>query len=490
MNKENINQLMVLQIPDDLTLTDVHIPDGSPSPCTSSSTISVANSAEGSASSNFSNISEEFVIVPTENRSISFYGAENIWTQDYEKQFPEFDLKTLLHVVPHGGKILSFYSENKRLTESLRNKLVDLIITHVYSYILKHRLTHAQYNILCSKIIGLFPNESPQTYYYSGKRINNLAVPAKGKLVNKAHNILHQSPDKVYVRKRKIPHNEFEVLKKRTINKEESDAVTWLKHHREPWDEVLQYWKSTFKLRQEADHVKVSDLLVSWPILSDPRGTSLIDSDFSTLYPHIELSILQNWDLFFEKILALRKKEIDETRDPLLQDIIERLKSKETLTADSIVALQIVSLPHIFPPKGRSRSGKEHWKYTTNESVEGIIVHATTPGDIERKVQTQLEKAASRKIHKEVQPYLIVEGPQLSDIRNTYVVIDKIHFHAESTLKGFDILFKSFFALNINYPVQSEHIWYAIQSIFFNIPVPDNKITGNITDLIKIHLND
>ncbi|XP_050304903.1 uncharacterized protein LOC126742305 [Anthonomus grandis grandis] len=103
------------------------------------------------------------------------------------------------------------------------------------------------------------------------------------------------------------------------------------------------------------------------------------------------------------------------------------LDSLKQIFADSKVALQIASLPRIFPPKGRSRLGKEHWKYTTNESVEGIIIHATAPGDIETKIQTQIDKAARRKVHREVQHYLIVEGPQLTDIRNTYVVIDKIH---------------------------------------------------------------
>lgn len=54
-----------------------------------------------------------------------------------------------------------------------------------------------------------------------------------------------------------------------------------------------------------------------------------IESDFSTLYPGTQLSILKNWDLFFEKVLALKGKEIEETRDPILQDTV--LKLKETL---------------------------------------------------------------------------------------------------------------------------------------------------------------
>lgn len=77
------------------------------------------------------------IIVSTNNRTVSFYGLENIWTQDYSKNFPDFDLKTLLTVSPYGSKILNYYQTNDRLTDFLRNKLVDMIITQLYPYIIK-----------------------------------------------------------------------------------------------------------------------------------------------------------------------------------------------------------------------------------------------------------------------------------------------------------------------------------------------------------------
>lgn len=46
-------------------------------------------------------------------------------------------------------------------------------------------------------------------YYKSGQNINNLAVQARGKLVDKVRNLLYKSPDKVYMRKkRKLETNE------------------------------------------------------------------------------------------------------------------------------------------------------------------------------------------------------------------------------------------------------------------------------------------
>lgn len=50
---------------------------------------------------------------------------------------PDFDLKTLLHIMPYGSQILNFYKEKGTLTEFLRNKLVDIIIRNIYPYVMK-----------------------------------------------------------------------------------------------------------------------------------------------------------------------------------------------------------------------------------------------------------------------------------------------------------------------------------------------------------------
>lgn len=88
-----------------------------------------------------------------------------------------------------------------------------------------------------------------------------------------------------------------------------------------------------------------------------------------------------------------------------------------------------------------------------------------------------------------MQPYLLVEGPDLKNIRNTYIIIDKIHFHIHAgVLSGLDTLFKTFFALNIAYPKQSMAYYYAIQKVIFNMDVPAESFAGNISDLLKIKI--
>lgn len=42
---------------------------------------------------------------------------------------------------------------------------------------------------------------------------------------------------------------------------------------------------------------------------------------------------------------------------------------------DSVVGVELAILPRLIPPKGRLRSGKSHWKFSTAESVESLIVY-------------------------------------------------------------------------------------------------------------------
>lgn len=52
-------------------------------------------------------------------------------------KFEEFDLKTLLLTSPLGKSILNYYGTYKKLDNTRRNRLVSIIIKHLYNYIVK-----------------------------------------------------------------------------------------------------------------------------------------------------------------------------------------------------------------------------------------------------------------------------------------------------------------------------------------------------------------
>lgn len=47
---------------------------------------------------------------------------------------PDFNLIEVLELAPMGKAIISFYNKKNCLNDCLRNKLVDIIMRHVFSF--------------------------------------------------------------------------------------------------------------------------------------------------------------------------------------------------------------------------------------------------------------------------------------------------------------------------------------------------------------------
>jgi hypothetical protein len=48
---------------------------------------------------------------------------------------PDFDLKTLLQTSAHGNNIINYYNQYHSLNAKKRNILTDIVIKHLYTYI-------------------------------------------------------------------------------------------------------------------------------------------------------------------------------------------------------------------------------------------------------------------------------------------------------------------------------------------------------------------
>ncbi|CAG9820023.1 unnamed protein product [Phaedon cochleariae] len=88
-------------------------------------------SESNSTASVSTNISSE-VLIPIENREISLHSREQL--DSYRIVFPEFDLRTLLITSPLGNSVLTFYDANKILDNTRRNRMVDIIMKHMFKY--------------------------------------------------------------------------------------------------------------------------------------------------------------------------------------------------------------------------------------------------------------------------------------------------------------------------------------------------------------------
>jgi len=77
-------------------------------------------------------------------------------------------------------------------------------------------------------------------------------------------------------------------------------------------------------------------------------------------------------------------------------------------------------------------------------------------------------------------------GNQESNSNDTigyYTVINDIYYKLETPIKALDTCFKSFHALNLQYPQEAEQIWWFIQDFFFKITDESKKkLIGTVFD--------
>ncbi|CAH1176704.1 unnamed protein product [Phaedon cochleariae] len=429
-------------------------------------------SESNSTASVSTNISSE-VLIPIENREISLHSREQL--DSYRIVFPEFDLRTLLITSPLGNSVLTFYDANKILDNTRRNRMVDIIMKHMFKYHVTHRLKHEDYNIITAKIITLFLTEATQTYYIPSVKkkdsFNRNSIAARGKLVDKARNLVHRSG--VSTRKRKIGSSSEVPAKITTFTEEDVESQRFLRTRSEPWEEIVQHWNKTFHLRRSESERSLSLFLTKWPILEDPRADTLIDCDFDRLFPNRGLHFFGNWHNFFDGVIVARKgsNRYDEIEEILEEDVNENCK----------LAVHLLNIAKLVPPKGRKSIGKgKFWKFTVQECTDSIICHAKNPSDIPEIVEVQKKSALAKSVM--VQPYLIVEGHDVRDIKNIYIVIDSVRYHFASLTKAFDVCFKAFHVFNAEYPPQSEHIWQLIAHIIYKLPL--EKTTSYIMDIV------
>lgn len=81
---------------------------------------------------------------------------------------------------------------------------------------------------------------------------------------------------------------------------------------------------------------------------------------------------------------------------------------------DSKTAIRLFLLSSLVPPRGRARTGKIYWKPSISEAKDGLFLQVKIPGDIEKVKQEKIDFMYKRNLT--VQPYIIIVGPNLSNI--------------------------------------------------------------------------
>ncbi|KAK3910039.1 Huntingtin-associated protein 1 [Frankliniella fusca] len=83
---------------------------------------------------------------------------------------------------------------------------------------------------------------------------------------------------------------------------------------------------------------------------------------------------------------------------------------------------------------------------------------------------------------KKSQPFLVVVGPNLTNIKDYYVDVSGILYRINSLVKAVDVCFKATTALHANYPPESQRPWMMIQRVLYNITTDwDSEVPYELT---------
>jgi len=134
------------------------------------------------------------------------------------------------------------------------------------------------------------------------------------------------------------------------------------------------------------------------------------------------------------------------------------------------------------PPRGRARTGKNYWKPSISEARDGLFLQVKIPGDIEKAKQEKIDFMFKRNLT--VQPYIIIVGPNLSNIHAFYVIIDNINYQTATLLDALKFCFQVYFILDIKYSPESKYLWFLFQWELFNIECEKDIKIPFINDLL------
>ncbi|XP_057340206.1 uncharacterized protein LOC130677454 [Microplitis mediator] len=400
--------------------------------------------------------------------------------------FPEFSLQTLLDNSPEGRKIRKNYETHGRLQPSSQQDLADIICRELYPWLKSgHKLKNYHYAALLSKIKNEFPLTSLGVFYSSPVTAKNSKtgkfVPARGKLPDKVKNILWVPNSG---KKRKIcdlnDNHDEDRKSVEELRKKYEKSLKWLKHHCNPWNQVITKWKETYELRSKMTFFTVAEFLQEWAIFNDQRSTELIYIDFNSMYPGKEDIFMNGWNTFYSKLKLLRSEKYK--NDKLIKALREKLKKLGTTEADInlklLIEMKIVA--HLIPPKSRRFIND---KIATQEAIDSIFHFAPTASDVELTISNVQNDHYNR--NERVQPYLIIQG-SIDELDQILIVIDKIRYECDSVLVALDCLFKLYHVFHAEYPKSGIHLYLLIQRCVYQITTKYDILPASIKDTVEI----
>ncbi|CAH0701482.1 unnamed protein product [Spodoptera exigua] len=210
----------------------------------------------------------------------------------------------------------------------------------------------------------------------------------------------------------------------------------------EPWSLVEIKWKNTFKYRITLLHKNHNDQTLEsymneYPALRKPLGYTLLNIDFEAAYRDQTNNLFVYFPVAKIKILDLLRKR--KTKDNITQELISVADSPKE--EDKNLAA-FLAIPHLLntTPINRKRKQKKpscSWKPSKVQTRDAFIKHLRSDAEISQSIELRLKTLENKGATS--QPYIIIVGESLNEIKTYLVVVNKlVIYHRVNIIQAVD----------------------------------------------------
>jgi hypothetical protein len=142
-----------------------------------------------------------------------------------------------------------------------------------------------------------------------------------------------------------------------------------------------------------------------------------------------------------------------------------------------------LSIPQLMPtttvkPKNNTKKGVRcTWKPSKAETRDAFIKHLKSDVEIGQYIEQRLKTLENKGATS--QPYVIIVGESLNNINTYLVVVNKlVIYQRDNIVQAVDTCYKAIWALNAEYGIDSNAVWYFIQKGLYRMTSLDRVPTS------------
>ncbi|XP_046397749.1 uncharacterized protein LOC124164466 [Ischnura elegans] len=256
-------------------------------------------------------------------------------------------------------------------------------------------------------------------------------------------------------------------------NEDVEERLQFLQTELNDWETINRYWQETVrhrqaKLRSDAAYEATYEYVNTYPVLKQPEGYKLLQSDFRQLFPQAYGRIASHWEPFAEKV----KEQLS----------IENISIPARCSDAELLHLfaRLVTTVPLKVPKGKA------WKPSRKDILDGFLCYAKTD-DLIKHCDGLEERYRARGLT--VQPFPMIIGESLANIHTHYFVIDKTPITLPTTRDLFAATFYAYHSLYCRYPLQSARLWVIVEKALFGmeeVKDPQSQAISKIPEVKRL----